>query len=113
MKERIQRLREIKEAAALGGGKEKIDREHKKGKLTARERIDLLIDPGSFNEFNMLINHKVGAPGDGIVCGHGTIEGRTVCVFSQDAALYGTWARRPRRTNPGNALDATRTSATS
>ena len=89
MKERIQRLREIKEAAALGGGKEKIDREHKKGKLTARERIDLLIDPGSFNEFNMLINHKVGAPGDGIVTGHGTIDGRTVCVFSQDATVFG------------------------
>ena len=89
MKERIQRLREIKEAATLGGGIEKIDREHKKGKLTARERIDLLIDPASFNEFNMLINHKVGAPGDGIVCGHGTIEGRTVCVFSQDATIFG------------------------
>ena len=72
MKERIQALREIEEAARLGGGAEKIAREHTKGKFTAREGIDLLLDPGSFNECNILINHKVGAPGDGIVTGHGT-----------------------------------------
>lgn len=89
MKERIQRLREIKETAASGGGREKIAREHEKGKLTARERIDLLLDPGSFNEFNMLVKHKLGAPGDGIVTGHGKIGGRTVCVFAHDATVFG------------------------
>ncbi len=89
MEEHIKRLRETKAAAALGGGKGKIAREHEKGKLTARERIDLLLDPGSFNEFNMLVKHKIGAPGDGIVIGHGTIDGRRVCVFSHDATVFG------------------------
>jgi acetyl-CoA carboxylase carboxyltransferase component len=76
MEEYIRRLREAKETAALGGGKDKIARDHEKGKLTARERIDLLLDPGSFNEFNMLVKFKLGTPGDGIVIGHGTIDGR-------------------------------------
>jgi acetyl-CoA carboxylase carboxyltransferase component len=89
MKERIRKLRKAKEIAALGGGKDKIAREHEKGKLTARERIDLLLDPGSFNEFNMLVKYRVGAPGDGIVIGHGTIDGRRVCVFSHDATVLG------------------------
>ncbi|MEA2040529.1 MAG: acyl-CoA carboxylase subunit beta [Thermodesulfobacteriota bacterium] len=89
MKEIIERLREVKAKAALGGGKGKIDREHEKGKLTARERIDLLLDPGSFNEFNMLIKHRLGAPGDGIITGHGTIDGRVVCVFAHDATVFG------------------------
>ncbi|MDO9536437.1 MAG: acyl-CoA carboxylase subunit beta, partial [Bacillota bacterium] len=64
-------------------------KEHEKGKLTARERINLLLDPDSFHEFNMLIKHKIGAPGDGIVIGHGTIDKRTVCVFAQDATVFG------------------------
>jgi len=89
MKERIERLREAKAGAVEGGGKEKIEREHEKGKLTARERIDLLLDPGSFNEFNMLVKYRLGAPGDGIVTGHGTIDGRTVCVFAHDATVFG------------------------
>ncbi len=89
MEEYIRKLRETKAIAALGGGEKKIAREHEKGKLTARERIDLLLDPGSFNEFNMLVKHKVGAPGDGIVVGHGTIDGRVVCVFSHDATVFG------------------------
>ena len=89
MEEYIKRLRETKAMAALGGGKDKIAKEHEKGKLTARERIDLLLDPGSFNEFNMLVKHKIGAPGDGIVIGHGTIDGRKVCVFSHDATVFG------------------------
>jgi acetyl-CoA carboxylase carboxyltransferase component len=75
--------------AALGGGKDKIAREHEKGKLTARERIDLLLDPGSFNEFGMLVKYRIGAPGDGVVTGHGTIDGRRVCVFSHDATVLG------------------------
>jgi acetyl-CoA carboxylase carboxyltransferase component len=89
MEEHIRRLRETKEMALLGGGKQKIDKEHEKGKLTARERIDLLLDPGSFNEFNMLVKYKVSAPGDGIIIGHGTIDGRRVCVFSHDATVFG------------------------
>ncbi|HUT68737.1 MAG TPA: carboxyl transferase domain-containing protein, partial [Dehalococcoidales bacterium] len=89
MEERIKKLREAKEMAALGGGQEKIDREHEKGKLTARERIDLLLDEGSFNEFGMLVKYRLGAPGDGVVTGHGTIEGRRVCVFAHDATVFG------------------------
>jgi acetyl-CoA carboxylase carboxyltransferase component len=89
MEEYIRRLRETKATAALGGGEEKIAREREKGKLTARQRIDLLLDPGSFNEFNLLVKHKVGAPGDGIVIGHGTIERRRVCVFAHDATVLG------------------------
>jgi acetyl-CoA carboxylase carboxyltransferase component len=89
MEEFVKKLREAKAIAALGGGKEKIARERQKGKLTARERIDLLLDPGSFNEFNMLVKYKVGTPGDGIVIGHGTMEGRRVCVFAHDATVLG------------------------
>jgi acetyl-CoA carboxylase carboxyltransferase component len=89
MKEFIERLREVKAKAALGGGKEKIDKLHEQGKLSARERIELLLDPGSFREFNMLVKHREGAPGDGIVIGHGTIDGRRVCVFSHDTTVFG------------------------
>jgi acetyl-CoA carboxylase carboxyltransferase component len=89
MEERIRRLREAKARAALGGGEQKIAKEHEKGKLTARERLDLLLDPGSFEEFNMLVKHRVGAPGDGIVIGQGTIDGRGVCVFAHDATVFG------------------------
>jgi acetyl-CoA carboxylase carboxyltransferase component len=89
MEERIRKLRETKATAALGGGQDKIAREHEKGKLSARERIDQLLDPGSFNEFNMLVKHQVGAPGDGIVTGHGTIDGRRVCLFAHDATVFG------------------------
>jgi len=89
MEEHIKKLREAKEMVALGGGKDKIAREHEKGKLTARERIDLLLDAGSFNEFGMLVKYRLGAPGDGVVTGHGTIDGRRVCVFSHDATVFG------------------------
>jgi acetyl-CoA carboxylase carboxyltransferase component len=89
MEERIKKLREAKELAALGGGQEKIAREHEKGKLTARERIELLLDPSSFNEFGMLVKYRLGAPGDGVVVGHGTIDGRRVCIFSHDATVFG------------------------
>jgi acetyl-CoA carboxylase carboxyltransferase component len=89
MEEYIARLHQAREEAILGGGGSKIAREHEKGKLTARERIDLLLDPGSFNEFNMLVKYKVGAPGDGIVTGHGTIDGRVVCIFAHDTTVFG------------------------
>ncbi|MDP3878983.1 MAG: acyl-CoA carboxylase subunit beta [Dehalococcoidales bacterium] len=89
MQKRIDELRKLKETAALGGGAEKIARQHEKGKLTARERIDRLLDPGSFVETNMLVGHAVGAPADGIVVGHGTVDGRRVCVYAQDATVLG------------------------
>lgn len=89
MQEAILRLREIKHKASLGGGEKKIAKEHEKGKLTARERINLLLDPDSFHEFNIMVKHKIGAPGDGIVIGHGTIDNRKVCVFAHDATVFG------------------------
>ncbi|MBW1645679.1 MAG: acyl-CoA carboxylase subunit beta [Deltaproteobacteria bacterium] len=89
MKEKIERLRQAQAAAALGGGREKIDREHERGRLTARERLAALLDEGSFVEFNRLVKHLDGAPGDGIVTGHGTIDGRTVCAYAQDVTVLG------------------------
>jgi acetyl-CoA carboxylase carboxyltransferase component len=89
MKSAIAKLREAKARAVLGGGKEKIAKVHGKGKLTARERIELLLDPGTFNEFNVLIKHNLGAAGDGILTGHGTVSGRRVCVFAHDTTVFG------------------------
>ena len=94
---KIEQLRELKKQALLGGGAARIDAQHAKGKLTARERLDVLVDPGSFREFDMLARHrstKFGLDalrplGDGVVTGVGTIHGRTVCVFSQDFTTYG------------------------
>lgn len=87
--DRIKQLREIKENALKGGGEKKIAIQHQKGKLTARERIDYLLDEGSFVEFNMLLGHLEGAPGDGVVSGYGTIDERIVCVYSQDPTIRG------------------------
>jgi acetyl-CoA carboxylase carboxyltransferase component len=87
--DRIRQLRELKEKTLKGGGEEKIAFQHKKGKLTARERIDYLLDKDSFVEFNMLLAHLEGAPGDGVVSGYGTIEGRVVCIYSQDPTVKG------------------------
>jgi acetyl-CoA carboxylase carboxyltransferase component len=86
---RIKQLRELRDRALEGGGKAKTAAHHARGKLTARERIDYLLDVGTFREFNMLLNHLDTAPGDGIVCGHGFIEGRRVCVYSQDPTVRG------------------------
>ena len=87
MENRIAKLREIKERALLGGGQDKIDSQHRRGKLTARERIDLLLDPGSFEELHQLLGYAEGNPDEGIITGHGTIDGRQVCLFSQDATV--------------------------
>ncbi|MFH0811805.1 MAG: acyl-CoA carboxylase subunit beta, partial [Pseudomonadota bacterium] len=87
--DRIRELREAKEKALKGGGEEKIALQHQKGKLTARERIDYLLDKGSFVEFNLLLKHLEGAPGDGLISGCGTINGRTVFVYSQDPTVRG------------------------
>ncbi|MFQ6050766.1 MAG: acyl-CoA carboxylase subunit beta [Candidatus Hydrothermarchaeota archaeon] len=94
---KIAELKEREEKAKLGGGKEKIDAQHKKGKLTARERLDLLLDPGSFVELDMFVEHrcthfgmeKRKYPGDGVVTGYGTIDGRLVYVFAQDFTVIG------------------------
>ena len=82
--------------ALQGGGPKRIEEQHRKGKLTARERIDLLLDDGSFEEFDILKTGRTGAigqdhryPGDGVVTGHGTIDGREVFVFSQDFTVVG------------------------
>jgi len=88
--------KKIKEAQ-LGGGAKRIDDQHKKGKLTARERIHFLLDEGSFEEIGMLVTHratdfglaKEKYPGDGVVTGYGTIDGRLVYVFSQDFTVFG------------------------
>ncbi len=95
--EKIKHLRKQKAAALLGGGAKRIEGQHQKGKLTARERIDLLLDEGSFQEVDMLVQHqcrdfgldKQRFYGDGVVTGHGTIEGRLVFVFSQDFTVLG------------------------
>lgn len=93
----IRQLDEKRAAARLGGGQRRIDSQHKKGKLTARERIDLFLDEGSFEEWDMFVEHrctdfgmeKDHTPGDGVVTGYGTVNGRLVFVFSQDFTVFG------------------------
>src|SRR3712207_1892452 len=83
--------------AMLGGGQNRIDAQHKKGKLTARERIDLLIDAGSFEEIGKFVMHrskdfgldKEYYLGDGVVTGYGTVNGRLVYIYSQDFTVFG------------------------
>lgn len=97
MNDRTKKLRDLKKEALLGGGEKRIAQQHAKGKLTARERLSLLLDAGSFKEFDMLARHRssrfgldANRPlGDGVVTGVGTIDGRHVCVFSQDFTVYG------------------------
>lgn len=95
--EKIEELEKKNQEALLGGGQKRIDKQHEKGKLTARERIDLLLDPGSFQEIGKLVVHrssdfgldKQRILGDGVVTGFGTVEGRLVYVFSQDFTVFG------------------------
>ncbi|NIP67207.1 methylmalonyl-CoA carboxyltransferase [Candidatus Bathyarchaeota archaeon] len=97
VEEKIEKLRELKEESRLGGGKERIEAQHEKGKLTARERIDLLLDPGSFVELDPFVTHRCSdfgmeekkILGDGVVTGYGTIDGRLVFIFSQDFTVFG------------------------
>ena len=89
MEQRVNQLRELKQKAVLGGGETKIAKQHEKGKLSARERIDRLLDPGSFVELQMVVKHMSDSSGDGIVVGYGTVDGRQICVFSQDATVQG------------------------
>ncbi len=94
---KIEHLRKLREQAQLGGGEKRIAIQHQKGKLTARERIELLLDENSFEEFDIFVRHrchdfglaKESYPGDGVVTGYGTINGRLVFVFSQDFTVFG------------------------
>jgi propionyl-CoA carboxylase beta chain len=93
--ERTARLLDLRAEALLGGGLDRIEQQHARGKLTARERIDLLLDPASFVELDAFVTSRSAAfglepvLGDGVVTGHGTIDGRLVFVFSQDFTVYG------------------------
>ena len=95
--ERLARLLEMRDAASRGGGAERVERQHAAGKLTARERLDLLLDPGSFVELDAFVTSRAADPdvaggtylGDGVVTGHGQIDGRLVFVFSQDFTVLG------------------------
>src|SRR5215213_2830196 len=96
--ERIEELRKRLAAAEVGGGKDRIERQHAAGKLTARERVELLLDAGSFVEIDALIAHRCRdfgmdkvppIPGDGVVGGYGTVDGRVVYVFAQDFTVFG------------------------
>lgn len=93
----IRQLEEKRERARMGGGERRIDAQHAKGKLTARERIEVLLDPGSFEEWDMFVEHRCtdfgmteqSTPGDGVVTGYGTVNGRLIFVFSQDFTVFG------------------------
>ena len=95
--DRIKKLIDLREKAKIGGGEKRIESQHKKGKLTARERVDILLDEGSFEEFDMFVTHRTEDFGladqkylsDGVVTGHGTIDGRVVYLFSQDFTVFG------------------------
>ena len=96
-KDKVKQLRELKEKAQWGGGKERVKAQHKKGKMTARERLNLLLDEGSFQEIDAFVTHRSTEfglaekkfMGDGVVTGSGTIDGRLIYVFSQDFTVFG------------------------
>jgi propionyl-CoA carboxylase beta chain len=97
MQDILAKLESMRAGARLGGGEKRVVGQHAKGKLTARERIDLFLDEGSFEEFDMFVEHRCidfgmesqKVPGDGVVTGHGTVNGRLVFVFSQDFTVFG------------------------
>src|SRR5476651_330683 len=97
MKDMLERLEKRRAEARAGGGQARIDAQHKRGKLTARERIGLLLDKDSFEEFDMFVEHrstdfgmeKTKIPGDGVVTGWGTVNGRAVYVFAKDFTVFG------------------------
>ncbi|SEH51922.1 acyl-CoA carboxylase subunit beta [Magnetospirillum fulvum] len=97
MQDIVRQLEEKRNRARLGGGTKRIASQHAKGKLTARERIELLLDPDSFEEWDMFVEHRChdfgmaeqSIPGDGVVTGYGTVNGRLVFVFSQDFTVFG------------------------
>jgi acetyl-CoA carboxylase carboxyltransferase component len=95
--EEIQKLINMREEARLGGGEKRIEKQHSQGKYTARERIEMVLDEGSFEEYDMFVKHRCkdfGLEneqylGDGVVTGHGTIDGRVVYIFAQDFTVFG------------------------
>jgi propionyl-CoA carboxylase beta chain len=97
LEKRIAHLEALREKRLEGGGPERIKRQHAEGKLTAHERVELLLDPGSFFEFDPFVTHrsrdfgmeKTQIPGDGVVSGAGSIGGRPVYVFAQDFTVFG------------------------
>ncbi|HYC05741.1 MAG TPA: acyl-CoA carboxylase subunit beta [Azospirillaceae bacterium] len=97
MQDVLLRLEQMRAGARQGGGEKRVAAQHAKGKLTARERIELLLDEGSFEEWDMFVEHRCTdfgmaeqkVPGDGVVTGHGTVNGRLVFVFSQDFTVFG------------------------
>ena len=96
-KERLQDLRRRKGQSEIGGGQNRIDAQHNKGKMTARERIESFLDEGTFQEIDALVEHRCTdfgmdrnvIPGDGVVCGYGMVDGRTVYCYAQDFTVYG------------------------
>ena len=92
-----QKIEKLRMASRMGGGQDRIDRQHSHGRLTARERLDVLLDPDSFSEIDAFAEHRCSnfgmedqkIPGDGVITGYGTINGRLVCVFSQDFTVFG------------------------
>ncbi|GJD78726.1 propionyl-CoA carboxylase [Methylobacterium gregans] len=97
MKDILETLEQRRAQARLGGGEKRVEAQHKRGKLTARERIELLLDHGSFEEFDMFVQHRSTdfgmenqkIPGDGVITGWGTVNGRTVFLFSKDFTVFG------------------------
>src|SRR6476660_316034 len=97
MKDILDKLAERRAQARLGGGEKRVEAQHKRGKLTARERIEILLDHGSFEEFDMFVEHrsvefgmeKSKVPGDGVVTGWGTVNGRKIFVFAKDFTVFG------------------------
>ncbi|GAI10743.1 unnamed protein product, partial [marine sediment metagenome] len=97
MKDELDRLAKLEKQIKAGGGEKRIQQQHASGKLTARERINLLFDSGTFNELGLFVQHhcinfgmeKISIPADGVVTGYGKINGRTVCAFSQDFTAKG------------------------
>ncbi|MCL2110998.1 MAG: methylmalonyl-CoA carboxyltransferase [Clostridiales bacterium] len=95
--EKLDELRRLKAEVALGGGEKRIENQHKGGKLTARERMDILFDPGTFVELDVFVHHrsnnfdmgKTRAPGDGVVTGYGNVDGRLVYAYAQDFTVLG------------------------
>ncbi|HKR22964.1 MAG TPA: carboxyl transferase domain-containing protein, partial [Pyrinomonadaceae bacterium] len=96
-KSKLESLRERSAQAEQGGGAARVEKQHEAGKMTARERIEFLLDEGSFEEFDKLVVHrskdfgldKQIYPGDGVITGHGLIDGRAVFVFAQDFTVFG------------------------
>src|SRR3954466_15348689 len=97
MSERLDDLAKRKEEARNAGSERAIERQHSRGKMTARERVEYLLDDGSFQELDMLARHRAHGMGleesrpytDGVITGYGTIDGRKVCIFSQDFTVFG------------------------